>query len=274
MACVLAGTASSPSIGAKPADVLKTTKWIVNWDNFSCQLLRAGLDNPVALKIAHHVTAQKVSVTIGNRTWKAEPSKDVKELDVVLLPSGEKFRGPTASGPAREGAILQVDDIDESFLAKLAASRGIAIDWPGNRLIAMNFVNASGAVEQLKRCDDDLLSDWGIDVAAIAALKQRAVPISDVRGVFTVEDYPESALRTQAQGTVVARLDIDKDGIITDCVAMEPRPDRLLVSTTCSILKRRIKFRPAVGADGQPVATRVMAPPITWRIPGAGPLRQ
>jgi len=202
---------------------------------------------------------------MGNRDWKEEPSNGAKALDVVLLPSGEKFSGRSFGSRAEQGALLSVSAIDDSLLAKLSSARGIVIDMSGAQLIEMDFPSPSAALAQLRKCSDELLVEWGIDAAALAALKHKAVGIVQPADLFSDADYPESALRAGKQGDVVARLDIDKDGNVTKCVAMTPQPDAELVDAACRALKK-MKYQPAIDADDKPVASQSVVP-VRWRIP-------
>lgn len=261
---LLVMASAPPALAAQP-DLTKTN-WIVNTDIATCQLIRAGPNNPMGLKVDHNPASGNVAVTMGNLSRKIAPSNDIQQLDVVLMPSGEKFSGMRFAGGAGKKALLGVGRLDERLLAKLSESHGIAFERNGRRLIKMDFPTATAAMEQLLRCGKDLLAKWGMDASALAGLKQKAVPLSQATDVFSVSDYPASALRAGKQGVVVARVDIDKDGDVTKCVAMEPKPDSALVTATCNALTRKLKYRPGIDANNLPIASQSIIP-ITWLLP-------
>ena len=85
-------------------------------------------------------------------------------------------------------------------------------------------------------------------------------------GLFSADDYPVEALRKNEQGTVVARLQIDRKGRVSDCTLLQSSGSRALDMATCDILSRRARFTPARNSDGHAVPDtydqRVM-----WRLP-------
>lgn len=244
-----------PLRGAPPTP-LKAPTWIVIWEEGVCVLIRAGSDSPLSLKVIQPPLSNRVSVSMGNKTWRADPSLGAKDVDIVLLPSGEKVSGPSRFHRVTDGTMLVVTDIDGTFLARLSASRGIAMESNGTRLIEMTFPIANQAVEQFRRCGDDLLVEWGIDGKALAALKHRAVATTDPSKFMTAQDYPEAALRNKIKGTVVARYDITEDGKVTNCVAVNKGVKPILARATCQILEKHQTYQAAIGSDGKPAATQ------------------
>jgi periplasmic protein TonB len=89
----------------------------------------------------------------------------------------------------------------------------------------------------------------------------------DVRGAFSNDDYPASALAAGASGTAVARLSIGPDGRVTGCDLVQSTGNSSLDSTTCSILRRRVKFTPARDSNGSPTSDTYTTPPIKWVLP-------
>ena len=89
---------------------------------------------------------------------------------------------------------------------------------------------------------------------------------ADVRGLFSQDDYPPSAMRNEEQGTVRARLSIDASGRVTNCSVTQSSGSSALDSTTCRILQRRARFTPARDNQGQPIADTYTTPPIRWQL--------
>jgi protein TonB len=85
-------------------------------------------------------------------------------------------------------------------------------------------------------------------------------------GSISNDDYPNSALRAEASGTTTARYTIGTDGRVTNCSVTGSSGNSALDSTTCSLIQRRFRFRPAVGADGQPM-TESRTQRVVWRLP-------
>jgi protein TonB len=89
----------------------------------------------------------------------------------------------------------------------------------------------------------------------------------DVRGSFSNDDYPAAAIAAGAQGTAVARLTIGPDGRVNGCDLVQSTGNSSLDSTTCSILRRRVKFTPARDSNGNPTSDTYTTPPIKWVLP-------
>ncbi|HEY6049245.1 MAG TPA: TonB family protein [Sphingomicrobium sp.] len=97
---------------------------------------------------------------------------------------------------------------------------------------------------------------------------QSASPASgDVRSAFSNDDYPESAIAANAQGTARAQLTIGPDGRVTGCSLIQSTGNGALDATTCNILRRRVKFVPARDSNGNATSDTYTTPPIRWVLP-------
>lgn len=85
-------------------------------------------------------------------------------------------------------------------------------------------------------------------------------------GLFSSEDYPNSALSANQQGTTAVRLTIGTDGRVAGCDITSSSGSSSLDSATCNILRRRARFSPAMDSDGHPT-TDTYSQRITWRVP-------
>jgi protein TonB len=89
----------------------------------------------------------------------------------------------------------------------------------------------------------------------------------DVRTVFSNDDYPASAIAANAEGTAQAQLTIGPDGRVTGCNLIRSTGNGALDSTTCNILRRRVKFSPAKDTNGNATSDTYTTPPIRWVLP-------
>lgn len=67
-------------------------------------------------------------------------------------------------------------------------------------------------------------------------------------------DYPRTARRAGAEGTVGFQLDIDRQGRVFRCRVTSSSGSDVLDEATCEALKRRAELYPAEDSVGQPVA--------------------
>jgi protein TonB len=81
----------------------------------------------------------------------------------------------------------------------------------------------------------------------------------------TDADYPSRALRANEQGTTGFRVTVGPDGRVTDCQVTSSSGSAELDATTCTLVTRRARFKPAL-QDGQPVAASY-SNRIRWVVP-------
>lgn len=81
-----------------------------------------------------------------------------------------------------------------------------------------------------------------------------------IAGAITNADYPKAASRKNAQGTVTVRYIAGADGRARDCSVLRSSGNAALDATTCRLIEKRFRFRPALDADGNPAPE-----PRAWR---------
>lgn len=127
-------------------------------------------------------------------------------------------------------------------------------------------------LDALRKCTTDLREYWNIDKPA-APLKKG--PVGDIRSVFRPEDYPTDALMKDQEGTVQYELLVDEKGAVAGCDVHRQSGIALLDIVGCQVIQERLKFSPAIDAQGKAVRVVVTTPPISWKVakpsPGAGP---
>lgn len=84
-----------------------------------------------------------------------------------------------------------------------------------------------------------------------------------ISGGIDYMDLPPAARRRGAQGTVGVRFTVQPDGRVTGCRVVGPSGDPALDDTTCAMIERRFRYRPARDPSGRPVAETVSTA-FTW----------
>lgn len=92
-----------------------------------------------------------------------------------------------------------------------------------------------------------------------------ARPLNQMMWV-TPDDYPTTALRREAEGLVRVRLVIDRAGLPNDCILVASSSHEDLDTATCTLLRQRARFSPALDGDGRPTTGTVIVP-VRWDIP-------
>lgn len=100
----------------------------------------------------------------------------------------------------------------------------------------------------------------------LAAAQASPVPVGNPGQWFGADAYPAAAMRAGAQGRVVAKVDVDGSGRVTNCTVTVSSGSADLDAATCQIAGRRMTFTPARDAAGHAVAGEYRLP-VAWRLP-------
>lgn len=79
-------------------------------------------------------------------------------------------------------------------------------------------------------------------------------PSERIAGTITNADYPKAASRANAQGSVIVRYIVGTDGRAHDCTVLRSSGNSALDATTCRLIEKRFRFRPALDAAGNKIA--------------------
>ena len=83
---------------------------------------------------------------------------------------------------------------------------------------------------------------------------------------FSADDYPSSALRSEAQGTTRIQITVSPGGRPSDCAVISSSGNAALDATSCRVAMARMRFTPGKDDSGNPVAS-TYGKAITWRLP-------
>lgn len=79
-------------------------------------------------------------------------------------------------------------------------------------------------------------------------------------------DYPSRALREEREGVTRFRVNVDANGRVTNCQITGSSGHSDLDETTCNLITRRGRFRPATDGNGQETAG-TWSNAVRWQIP-------
>jgi protein TonB len=83
-------------------------------------------------------------------------------------------------------------------------------------------------------------------------------------GSIRPKDYPKTAARARAQGTVVAIYTVGTDGRVSGCSIIKSSRNSELDSTTCRLITERFRYAPARNRSGDAVAAKTMWQQKWW----------
>lgn len=134
-----------------------------------------------------------------------------------------------------------------------------------------NFSSATRGSASSRRnlnLDDDLdYEEQEIEEpAVIAAARPDPVPKGNPGNWANTNDYPSRALQQEREGTVGFRVTIGSDGRVIDCQIVSSSGHEDLDQATCTNLRRRARFDPALDDSGRPI-TGTYSNRVRWQIP-------
>jgi len=94
----------------------------------------------------------------------------------------------------------------------------------------------------------------------------KAQPRGKPQSWLSTDDYPSAALREGVEGVTGYQLTIDPEGRIADCQVTSSSGSKVLDDTTCRLLTRRARFKPAQDTSGNPVGDTYSGR-TRWQIP-------
>jgi hypothetical protein len=256
--------ALSGHLRAQPAAAPSPPLWNVDHGQVYCSLARDNGPDAVNFALRAIPGTQRVELLVTSRSWRRTPFTNGQSARILLSPgNGEPVEGEAVTGQlARAGPVVAFLGLGPSFLDRFAQANHLRLMRGERTVLTLDFPNAGRAVGALRECFARTLADWGMDAAARARLRSPPVPIGTP---FNDGDYPFAALRNEAEGIAIVRLLIGIDGHVSDCLVVRTSGNAALDSRSCQVYLREGRFRPAIGADGQPVVGGYITT-VTFRI--------
>lgn len=255
------------SMVADAQETAPQSRWVVDWAEQRCTLARRGMgeDSP-GIGLTSAFSGEYPQILFLNLPANMRDLPRSGPVEIVLMPQEDRVTGYVdRSQRVTNDRALIVNVGTEDLAARFARSESIALERNGRRLVQVSYQGADRAIEALRNCSDDLMTSWGIDMAARRALSR--LPRGNIARSISNYDYPASALREGEQGSVVVRIRVDPDGRVGECVPVSSSGSDALDRGTCHVITRRVRFEPALDAQGNPVAA-MMVSRITWRFRG------
>jgi TonB family protein len=236
-------------------------KWVVNWGQKKCSLLRQTNGDTLTLQIVPG-TREPELLLMRQSSEMVEP-RWKERVDIRLSPSGATIEADGARAGLAGQSVAQMTGMGPDFIDRFANSNAIRLATSSRELAAVDLPNAAKAVGALRQCIDRVLDEWGVDPNVLSSLKRQPELISGPW--LRPEDYPDSAEREEVARSTVVRFTVGVDGRVSDCTPVASSGSALLDRQTCSALIKRARFAPALGANGQVVPVTLVESAI-WGI--------
>jgi hypothetical protein len=265
---ILAAAASSIAASAfaapPPEAAPNRLKWEVKWDDTQCSLTRSGTgDHPFSFAL---VLSPASRLTFLQLVYEGPgPSMRGKVILHLVFSPGD-VRVPVDFGGSRTAGrndLLTFTEVD--LLDRLASARSLTFAEGSRSYLTIDLGDSGKAVAGLRACRADILHEWGVDPAALDALRQ----------LPEIETPPSDFIdhRRRAEGSpavpnvsLLSRLDVTSDGHVSGCAIVRGSQGAESDAKVCDHWRRNARFKPALGADGRPTPATIIADFI-WRLP-------
>jgi Gram-negative bacterial TonB protein C-terminal len=246
-----AQTSAPPSAGAMAA----STRWQVDYGREQCRAVRSygNGDDMVALSLARGADLSDIYVSIVGSAVPRQPALSQITLQFDEEPYPRPIYAESWLLNDRLGRVVTVRQPLSDIGPRLASARSMRFTLANGRTFHLQLTSLSGVLGHLETCHGELLTDWGVDMAAMRALRVPPLPINPERWIIN-QSFPNFSGRASA----AVLLDIDADGVVVQCRTLDGSGVAEIDQETCRQLRARARFTPAIGSDGLPSATQVM----------------
>lgn len=254
-----------------PKPLAPSSKWQIDYASGDCRLIRSFGEGRhlVTLQFARANDIDELVMALGGRempTTREEVPVAVGTSTVAQVP-GMHARG-VATDDHLLGSIRFHTDVDLPKALRSDVSQGkptvLSVAFVRGYQLALDLGMMKAPLAALDACADDLVKGWGVDLAQMRRQRSAPEPANDVSRWFRSSDYPEKQGHQGAGGLVGIRLVVGVDGAVKKCEVYMSGGDKAFEETTCRLVMERARFRPAIGADGRPIAS-LWARRVNWR---------
>ena len=251
LAAVLAGNAQGAADVAVP--LAPSGKWVVGHEDGLCTLFRdfgAPIQDTVTFGIKPMSLSDIVTLVAMVPKNRAVRRPHADKTQLTVFPAGTtipiKFE---SKGTSRDGGIAVILTIDRGDLSELMAATRIGIE-ADDFTVTIAPTAGPKALAALTTCEAGVMTAWGVDPAALAAV---ATPARAMSPDGWITDYPASALQRQSQGTSTIFWQITVEGRASGCRTVNSSGDADLDAAACAAVTKRARYTPALDKDGHPV---------------------
>ncbi|MCL6729834.1 energy transducer TonB [Sphingomonas hankyongi] len=256
--------AATPAIGA-PLQPLKP--WVLDVGEAQCTATRefGKAEDPVTLVIRPAPNGETYELIlmrhqVGSSKYASQYPGSVDFGGTPIKVQSLKFR-PKDQRLTQHHFRISQTEMQQAKQAPLVTFRS-----EGLLATSLALRNMPAVLEGLTNCTADLMRYWNTDGVNVGTV---AVPSkSDVRTLFTTDDYPMEAFARNQQGTAQFLLLIDTDGKVAACHVVKASGVPSLDGMGCQALRQRATFKPALDRHGKPVRSTYTTPPVSWRLEG------
>lgn len=260
---------------AEPLVLQPSSAWNIDYSPESCKLGRkfGEGDNAVTIVLTKSAPGPKMQMLAIGKPLKIKWLGDLRygwwpELDSEPLESGALFGEsdgitsmllmtslvPFPPNPD-EPYLYTIGDLERQEKARAAEITEFRFVKGVKRPVTLKLGGMSAPMAALDTCLDALVEHWGLDPAIQRRLRRPVTPANEPHKWVTDSDYPVSAAKHGRAAIIDFRVLVDEEGEITRCDPIGTFVESDFSYGLCKLIKARAQMTPALGPDGEPVAS-------------------
>lgn len=149
--------------------------------------------------------------------------------------------------------------------AQEAAAREFSVEFKKKRTL-LRIGEMRSPLTAARTCLDQLVTRWGLDPAEQRSILVPPAPANNPGNWAVSNDYPRQPLFKGQQAIVHFRVIVSVDGNPESCAVQSATQPAAFGETSCTLVMKRAKFRPARNEAGQPVRSFYINS-IRWYVP-------
>jgi hypothetical protein len=259
---------ASASGHAKTIDLAPSTPWNAQFEPESCRLLRSFGSDSERLIIVYEFFSPQANgslTLIGKQLYNAAlyseariwfgDVRPIKSAPVLNATTGERGVPSWISGEVPltsqqpVAADVRPDPANEAKIDRLTVESSLT----GTVVLHTGAMDKPMAI--VRTCFDAMVAAWGLGPAVQRNLSHLPEPITRPGTWIKDSDYPRKALDSGSSGLLRFRLMVDASGSPTACVIQKKTKPDDFMPIACRLLISRARFKPAIDANGNPVAS-------------------
>lgn len=271
----------------EPLVLQPASQWVLDYADDSCRMVRTfgeGEEKTIFI-LERYEPGDRFSLIVGGDPLKAQLYTDTAfrfgpdgyeeegafrtgemgEYSPIVLGSGLFLAAPPDLGE-RGGAEARDADagasdagttsvFDQAIAFEQEAIAWLEIQRGKRRPVRLALGSMGPPMAAMRKCTEELLTHWGIDLESHRALTRKALPKGNPGHWVVSRDYPGDLASKGVEGLVHFRLSVSAEGVPTDCHIQRSIRSRDFDEAVCNALMRRARFEPALDSQGRPVAS-------------------
>jgi TonB family protein len=261
---LVAGVGLLAAAAAEPSAREPIGPWNVDFADAQCVASRpyGSADKPLFLALKAPPVGEVIQIAVMRKggsgspeqvdaTIGADERRPLKTNMLMFTPKGAQMRVYVLNMPS--------GDFSQVSTAKSLTIRSTGLTE------TFSLSQIAPLMRIMDKCVADLRKVWNVSdsLGEQSSLAKRAQ--GDFASIFRAEDYPAAAIYREQTGRVRFAALIDERGRVADCTVIETSGVASLDVQTCSVVKDRARFAPALSHDGKP-AKDAAVQTATWRI--------